>query len=104
VGRAIGGGVRSIEVGEGVVIIIDGLLLGLLLGVGLAGEVLGLGETAGDEGTGLVGLGEFTVGGGAGLLLWGGLVVVGVDVGVAIGLTQRSIWSLNTQPLLPLGC
>jgi hypothetical protein len=99
VGRAIGGGVRSIEVGEGVVIIMDGLLLGLLLGVGLAAEVLGLGES-GDEGTGLVGLGEFTVGGGAGLLFWGGLV----GAGVAIGLTQRSIWSPNTQPLLPLGC
>lgn len=92
---------RSIEVGEGVVII-NGLLLGILLGVGLAGEVLGVGEIDGGEGNRLAGLGAFTEGGGDGLLLWGGFVVVGV--GVAIGLIQRSIWSLNTQPLLPLGC
>jgi hypothetical protein len=102
VGRAIGGGVRSIEVGEGVVII-NGLLPGLLLGVGLGEEeLLGVGLVDGEEGNGLEGLGEFNVGGGDGLLLWGGLVVVGV--GVAIGLTQRSIWSLNTQPLLPFVC
>jgi hypothetical protein len=73
-------------VGEGVVIIIDGLLLGVLLGVGLGEEVLGVGEIDGGEGTGLAGLEGFTRGG-DGLLLWGGLV----GAGVAIGLTQRSI-------------
>jgi hypothetical protein len=92
-----------IEVGEGVVIITEGLLLGLLLGVGVGEEeMLGVGVVDGGEDTGLDGLGEFTVGGGDGLLLWGGVVVTGV--GVAIALVQRSIWSLNTQPLLPLGC
>jgi hypothetical protein len=77
-------------VGEGVVIIIDDLLLGLLLGVGLGkAELLGVGVVDSGEGDGLAGVGVFTVGGGEGLLLWGDLVVVGV--GVAIGLKQRSI-------------
>lgn len=101
-GRAIGGGVKSIEVGEGVVII-NGGLLGLLIGVGVVEtEVLGVKDGVGGAGDGLDGVGELMVGGGAGLLLWGGLEVVGVGVG--IGLMQRSIWSLYTQPLLPLGC
>jgi hypothetical protein len=88
VGRAIGGGVRSIEVGEGVVI--NGLLLGLLLGVGLGeAELLGVGVVDNGEGDGLGGVEGFIVGGSEGLLIWGDLVVVGV--GVAIGLKQRSI-------------
>ena len=89
-GIVIGGGIRSIEVGEGVVII-NGVLLGLLLGVELGEEALGAGEIDGGEGNGLAGLGVFTGGGGEGLVLWGGLVDVGVIVGVATGLKQRSI-------------
>lgn len=97
-GKAIGGGVRSIEVGEGVVI--NGLSLGLLVGVGLGKGALGVGEIDGGKGSGLE---LFTGGDGDGLLL-GGDLVGAVEAGIAIGLKQRSIWSLNTQPLLPLGC